>query len=161
MGARFRFRCGGHTRDARELLLARRMRRDTFHTDTQKSTAQASATPPQPPQPPSAPPPARTYPTALIATAAPSGKVDYITALNERVRQGVTPENNSALLFLQAMGPDAIFPETRQQYLQVLGVGSPATQGPFFVDYSHVREDASGWRSARGHCRRVRTMINS
>jgi hypothetical protein len=77
----------------------------------------------------------------------PGGKVDFITTLNERVRQGVTPENNSALLFLQAMGPEAIFPEIRQQYLQVLGVESSVIKGPFFVNFTtFAKTRASGGR---------------
>jgi hypothetical protein len=73
--------------------------------------------------------------------------VDYLAALNERVRQGVTPENNSALLFLQALGPEAIFPEIRQQYLQVLGVESSVIKGPFFVNYTtFAKTRASGGR---------------
>ena len=117
--------------------------------DSQKTTARAPGPPPQPPQPPSAPQPPAPPQPPLSPLPLPGGKVDYIAALNERVRQGVTPDNNSALLFLQALGSDALLPETRQQYLQVLGVGSPVAQGPFFVDYSTYAEDASAWRSAR------------
>ncbi len=118
--------------------------------DSSKATAQASATPPQPPQPPSAlqppapPQPPSSPPTPSTPSVLPSGTRDYIAALNERVRQGVTAENNSALLFLQAMGSEAIFPEIRQQYLQVLGVGSPVTAGPFFVDYTTFAKTRAG-----------------
>ena len=32
--------------------------------------------------------------------------MDYLAALNERYSQGVTPENNAAVLLLQAVGPE-------------------------------------------------------
>lgn len=123
-------------------------------SSSQKTTVQAPGPPPQPPQPPSAPQPP-SPPQALSSPPQPpsaplplpSGKVDFIVAFHERVRQGVTPENNSALLFLQAMGPEAIFPEIRQQYLQVLGVESSVIKGPFFVDYTtFAKTRASGGR---------------
>ena len=38
------------------------------------------------------------------------GYVDYVAALNERFRAGVTPENNAAVPFWKAMGPGEIFP---------------------------------------------------
>ena len=33
------------------------------------------------------------------------GYVDYVAALNAKLKEGVTRENNSAVLYLQAMGP--------------------------------------------------------
>src|SRR5262245_55897881 len=33
------------------------------------------------------------------------GYIDYVAALNERLRQGVTPENNANVLIWKALGP--------------------------------------------------------
>ena len=33
------------------------------------------------------------------------GYIDYVAALNERLRRGVTPDNNAAVLLWKAMGP--------------------------------------------------------
>ena len=33
------------------------------------------------------------------------GYVDYVAALNERLREGITPENNANVLIWQALGP--------------------------------------------------------
>lgn len=65
----------------------------------------------------------------------PGDSVDYIAKVNQRARQGVTPDNNSAVLFLQAMGPDALDPALRQQYLQLLEISSPPARGPFLIGY--------------------------
>lgn len=35
----------------------------------------------------------------------PDGYPDYVAVLNQQFSEGVTPENNSAVLFLKAVGP--------------------------------------------------------
>ena len=54
------------------------------------------------------------------------GYVDYVTALNERLSKGITPENNANVLIWQALGPrpedDTTMPP---EYFQWLGIKSP------------------------------------
>ena len=62
------------------------------------------------------------------------GSVNYIAALNERTRQGVTLENNASVLFWQAVGPGEIWEEIRDQYFQMLGIPILPEKGDYFVD---------------------------
>jgi tetratricopeptide (TPR) repeat protein len=62
------------------------------------------------------------------------GSVNYIAALNERTRQGVTLENNSAVLFWQAVGPAEIWEEIRDEYFKMLGIPTLPEKGDYFVD---------------------------
>jgi hypothetical protein len=58
------------------------------------------------------------------------GTVDFVAALNRRCSQGVTPENNAAIPFWQAVGPKKIDGEIRKQYFQLLGIAElPETDG--------------------------------
>ena len=61
------------------------------------------------------------------------GSVNYIAALNERSRQGVTLENNSAVLFWQAVGPGEIWEDVRDKYFQMLGIPRLPEKGNYFV----------------------------
>ena len=62
------------------------------------------------------------------------GSVDYAAALNQRFSQGVTPENNAAVLFWKAMGPEEILPGYRNKYFRMLGIPPLPEQGEYFVD---------------------------
>ena len=65
------------------------------------------------------------------------GYVDYIAAINDRCRQGVTPENNAAVLFSKAMGPGAIPKPHREQFFKLLGIPpipEEAAYGDYFLD---------------------------
>jgi hypothetical protein len=66
------------------------------------------------------------------------GTVDYLAALNRRQAQGVTPQDNAAVLLLQAMGPGEINEKTRERFFQMLGTPRLADKGPYlesFVTY--------------------------
>jgi hypothetical protein len=62
------------------------------------------------------------------------GYPDYPAALNERMREGVTPENNAALLLQKAFGPTEIPKELRKSYFKQLGIPVLPEQGNYFVD---------------------------
>lgn len=62
------------------------------------------------------------------------GSVDYVAALNRHFSQGVTPENNAAVLFWKAMGPEEILPGYRDKYFRMLGIPSLPEKGDYFVD---------------------------
>ncbi|MGA2032993.1 MAG: alpha/beta hydrolase [Thermoguttaceae bacterium] len=61
------------------------------------------------------------------------GYVDYVAALNERFRAGVTPENNAALPFLKAMWPGGIDPKYRDEYCKMLGIKPLPEKGDYYV----------------------------
>ena len=45
--------------------------------------------------------------TVVEGPLGPDGFLDYFAVINERMSAGVTPENNSAVLLVQALGPGA------------------------------------------------------
>jgi hypothetical protein len=63
-----------------------------------------------------------------------NGYVDYLLALNGHFGQGVTPENNAAVLFWKAVGPGEVRPEDRQQYFALLGVPALPEKGAYLAD---------------------------
>lgn len=68
------------------------------------------------------------------------GYVNYVAALNERGKKGVTPENNAALLLWQAMGPSEIMPRSRARYSRMLGMEAIPEQGDYFVSFDHYTQ---------------------
>lgn len=73
------------------------------------------------------------------------GYVDYLGALNQRFRAGVTLENNAALPFLKAMGPGEIDAKHRGEYFGMLGIPPLAEKGDYFValdKYAAAAKDA-------------------
>jgi hypothetical protein len=80
------------------------------------------------------------------------GSVDYVAALDRLARQGVTPENNAAVPFWQAMGPGDIRKEDRNEYFRRLGIPPPPEQGNYFVnfkDFYTLHNDAPKPQNAR------------
>ncbi len=77
------------------------------------------------------------------------GYPDYIAALNERFKKVVTAENNSAVLFWQAMGPAEIDAKLRSRYFQMLDMHPLPEKGDYFVPwdaYVQRRKDAKDGR---------------
>ncbi len=68
------------------------------------------------------------------------GYVDYVAALNERCRQGVTAENNASVLFWKAIGPGEIPERYREQFFKMLGIPPLAERGHYLVTFDkHVK----------------------
>lgn len=85
--------------------------------------------------------------TYITEPLRPDGYPDYVAALNQRCRQGVTPENNAAVLVWKALGPDAIEPPHREAYWKMLGIAPLPEQGDYFRGfYAH----ASAWSVKNG-----------
>src|SRR5260370_9837114 len=63
------------------------------------------------------------------------GYPDYVTALNQRLSQGVTPENNANALIWQALGPHPEGATMPAEYFQWLGY-APPEQGEYIVPFS-------------------------
>ena len=67
------------------------------------------------------------------------GYVDYVTALNERLRGNMKPEKNANVLIWQALGPHP--EETTSmpaEYFQWLGVPQPPEQGEYWVRWQNI-----------------------
>ncbi|OAI47582.1 hypothetical protein AYO44_01510 [Planctomycetaceae bacterium SCGC AG-212-F19] len=61
------------------------------------------------------------------------GYPDYAAALNERLRQGVTPDNNANVLLWKAVGPQWEIQELAK-FFEMLGIPAPPVEGDYFVD---------------------------
>ncbi len=63
------------------------------------------------------------------------GYVDYVAALDRKCREGITPENNAAVLFWQAIGPAHLSEKIRESYFRRLGMAHPPEKGDYFVNF--------------------------
>lgn len=78
--------------------------------------------------------------TYITEPLRPDGYPDYVAALNQRMSQGVTPENNAAVLLLKAFGSRAI-PKNRQpQVIRQLGIQSLPESGDFLITQDKLVE---------------------
>ena len=71
--------------------------------------------------------------TVISRPLLPDGRVDYLTAMDERMRNGVTPDNNAAVLLIRAFGPKVIEAEHRREYFRLLGVPEPSLEGDYVI----------------------------
>lgn len=71
--------------------------------------------------------------TYLTGPLRPDGYVDYVAAINARARQGVTPQNNAAVLFWQAFGPEEIDEDVRARFFELLGIAPLAEEGEYLI----------------------------
>jgi hypothetical protein len=62
----------------------------------------------------------------------PDGYPDYLAALNDRTSQGVTPENNAAVLLVRAIGVQEVPKELRAEFLKRMGLPAKL-DSPSFV----------------------------
>jgi hypothetical protein len=77
------------------------------------------------------------------------GYIDYAAALNERLRQGVTPENNANVLIWKALGPKPEGGSMPTDFFKLLGIHPPPEKGDYFVDLDryikdHLKMDPKG-----------------
>lgn len=61
------------------------------------------------------------------------GTVDYIEALSQRQREGVTPENNSVVMFRRALGPGDLPAETTAEYFRQPGIEALPIEGQYLI----------------------------
>ena len=82
--------------------------------------------------------------TVVEGPLLPDGRVDYVTALNDRMSEGVTPDNNAAVLLLEAFGPEMIPEAERWEYFQQLGVPELPVDGDYKIGWlAWMRRDLS------------------
>lgn len=61
------------------------------------------------------------------------GYVDYVAALNRKMRDGVTAENNAAPGFIRAVGPAVLKESIREEFLKQLGIADLPERGDYFI----------------------------
>jgi hypothetical protein len=73
------------------------------------------------------------------------GTIDYATALNKRLSEGVTPENNANVLFWKAFGPHPGWATMPPEFFKWLGY-QPPERGDYFTEYlyGYLRKHAKG-----------------
>jgi hypothetical protein len=72
--------------------------------------------------------------TYLTEPLTPAGYVDYLAAINRLASDGVTPEDNAAVLIVRVFGPREIPPENRDEFFRLLGIPPPSEKGDYYVD---------------------------
>jgi hypothetical protein len=77
------------------------------------------------------------------------GYIDYVAALNERLRDGVTPENNANVLIWQALGPRPEGAPLPDEYFKWLGIEPPPEMGEYLL----------GWQKYLGERAKDRTGV--
>ncbi len=78
--------------------------------------------------------------TLITSPLLPDGTPDYLTALNNELAQGVTPENNAAIPILRAAGPAHLSADRRTAVLKALALHLPTT-GVYYIDlYAYAKE---------------------
>lgn len=78
--------------------------------------------------------------TYITEPLRPDGYPDYVAALNQRMSRGVTPENNAAVLLVEAFGPKVIPKDKRQNSFKLLGIEPLAEKGDYFVFKDEIVE---------------------
>jgi hypothetical protein len=69
------------------------------------------------------------------------GYIDYAAALNDRLRQGVTPDNNANVLIWKALGPNPEGVTVPEGFFQHLGMQKPPKEGEYFIGLSHYAKE--------------------
>jgi hypothetical protein len=64
------------------------------------------------------------------------GSPDYVRYLDEKLAEGVTPDNNAAVLLLRTFGPRELAKKSAGEYFKRLGIEPLPVEGDYFVDWS-------------------------
>jgi hypothetical protein len=71
--------------------------------------------------------------TYISAPINKDGYPDYLAAMNAQLNEGVTPENNAAVLLQKALGPTLIPEKDRIEVYKQLGIEPLAPEGSYFT----------------------------
>jgi hypothetical protein len=78
------------------------------------------------------------------------GYIDYVAALNERSRHGITPDTNANVLLWQAFGPQPEKDKVPPKFFELLGTPVPPGRGLYYVSYNDfMRAHLKGDRDAQ------------
>jgi hypothetical protein len=70
-----------------------------------------------------------------------NGELDYESALNRRLGQGVTPRSNASVLVWKAIGPHPEGARMPPAFFRWLGVAAPPEEGDYFIDLGQYATD--------------------
>ena len=104
------------------------------------------------PQATPAPPPRITVShetTRILRPLRGDGYVDYVAALNQMASQGVTPKNNAAVLFVQALGLDDFKPADRTRIDKLLQIEPSPQGGQHLADFNEFLNRKLGRRPTK------------
>jgi hypothetical protein len=73
--------------------------------------------------------------TYITGPLRPDGYPDYIRHFDEKLRQGITPDNNATVLLLRALGPGDLPEEQRGEYIKRLGIHPLPAKGDYLVEW--------------------------
>ena len=68
------------------------------------------------------------------------GTVNYLAHINAQLSQGVTPENNAAIVLARAVGPTLFHEEVRDKAMKLIGMGPLPAEGDYFVGLANYVE---------------------
>jgi hypothetical protein len=69
------------------------------------------------------------------------GYIDYAAALNKRLSQGVTPDNNANVLLWKAFGPHPDGAKVPSEYFRLMGIQAPPERGDYYIDLArYIKE---------------------
>lgn len=71
--------------------------------------------------------------TYITAPLNDDGTVNYVAYMNARLSEGVTPENNAAIILARAFGPEMWAPEALGRTTAMIGMAAPPEKGAYFV----------------------------
>jgi hypothetical protein len=74
------------------------------------------------------------------------GYPDYVAAINERMSEGITAENNAAVLIVQAMGPKVFSTAAEKEAIKRLGIDDLPENGPYLVSQDEIIKQ---WRAGQ------------
>ena len=77
--------------------------------------------------------------TVISGPLNPDGTINYVQYLVDRYSEGVTRDNNGAVLLAQALGPDLFDEDIRAEALRELGLTEAELSGPFFQNLADFR----------------------
>jgi hypothetical protein len=72
------------------------------------------------------------------------GRVDYVAALNERLRAGVTPASNANVLLWKVFGPRPEGAAVPRAFFRWLGVEAPPERGDYFLSLDRYARSQRG-----------------
>jgi hypothetical protein len=73
--------------------------------------------------------------TRVLGPFYENGSIDYPSALNQQLRQGVTAQTNANVLLWQAFGPHPEGATMPAEFFEWMGIPAPPDQGPYFIDF--------------------------
>jgi type II secretory pathway pseudopilin PulG len=74
--------------------------------------------------------------TYITKPLRPDGYPDYIRYFDERLREGVTPDNNATVLLLRSLGRGELSDEPHAEFFKRLGIEPLPAKGDYFVDWA-------------------------